>query len=233
VGRLSLLIVFPLIAFVGALSITHALRAGAGPQRPELPASTSVDVQRQIEAEEAAAADRSNCAEIRGTEYRSDGEREWFIANCVATPAPVRLAARAPNPPPVPGGEVAGERWILIDLARQEASAMIGERPLYTALATTGKGGWETPTGTFAIVARVANETMTSTSIGAEEYYVLKDVLYTQYFTTVGHAIHLNYWRPDHYFGSVRSSHGCIGLRLADAEFFWRFARQGTRVTIQ
>jgi hypothetical protein len=27
-------------------------------------------------------ADRTSCAEIRGTDYRSDSERAWFIANC-------------------------------------------------------------------------------------------------------------------------------------------------------
>jgi hypothetical protein len=27
-------------------------------------------------------ADRTNCAEIRGTDYRSDTERQWFLANC-------------------------------------------------------------------------------------------------------------------------------------------------------
>jgi hypothetical protein len=73
---------------------------------------------------------------------------------------------------------------------------------------------------------------MTSASIGAEEYYVLEDVLYTQYFTTVGHALHLNYWRSDDYFGSTRSSRA-VGMRLADAEFFWNFATVGTRVTIE
>jgi len=26
--------------------------------------------------------DRTNCAEIRGTDYRSDSERTWFLANC-------------------------------------------------------------------------------------------------------------------------------------------------------
>jgi lipoprotein-anchoring transpeptidase ErfK/SrfK len=30
----------------------------------------------------------------------------------------------------------------------------------------------------------------------------------------------------------VRSSHGCVGMRLADAEFFWDFAHVGTRVTV-
>jgi lipoprotein-anchoring transpeptidase ErfK/SrfK len=58
-------------------------------------------------------------------------------------------------------------------------------------------------------------------------------VLYTQYFTNEGHALHLNYWRPDHYFGRIPSSHGCVGMRLADAEFFWRFASIGTRIVIR
>jgi hypothetical protein len=141
--------------------------------------------------------------------------------------------SREPSvPPAIPGPELGGERWVLIDIARQEATAMIGDRPLYTVYVTTGKPGWETPKGTFHILYRVADETMTSSSIGAEEYYVLEDVLYTQYFTTEGHALHLNYWRPDYYFGEIASSHGCVGMRLSAAEFFWRFATYGTRVTI-
>lgn len=138
----------------------------------------------------------------------------------------------APNPPAIPGPEVAGERWILISIADQTTTAMIGDQPLYTALVTTGKDGWNTPTGSFRILYRVANETMTSAAIGAEEFYHLDDVLYTQYFTDRGHALHLNYWRDNWYFGRIRSSHGCVGMRLADAEFFWNFATYGTRVEI-
>ena len=147
-----------------------------------------------------------------------------------ATPTPVVPPA---NPPAIPGAEVAGERWVLVDIASQTASAMVGETSIYSALVTTGKDGWETPRGTWRIEYRVANETMTSVSIGAEEYYVLEDVLYTQYFTTKGHALHLNYWRDDYYFGSTRSSHGCVGMRLADAEFFWNFVGVGSRVVVQ
>lgn len=155
-----------------------------------------------------------------------------------ATPSPLpaetpEQSATAPDPPAIPGPQVQGERWIDVDLERHSATAMIADKPLYTALATTGKEGWETPRGTFRIMVRVPDETMTSVSIGAEEYYVLDHVLYTQYFTDRGHALHLNYWRPDDYFGRVRSSHGCVGLRLADAEFFWNFASVGTRVTIR
>lgn len=146
-----------------------------------------------------------------------------------ATPVP---AVAQPDPPAIPGSQVRGERWIDVDLEAQTTTAMIGDAPLYTALATTGKDGWETPKGTFHIMTRVPDETMTSASIAAEEYYVLDHVLYTQYFTDRGHALHLNYWRDDSYFGRVRSSHGCVGMRLADAEFFWNFATYGTRVTI-
>lgn len=146
-----------------------------------------------------------------------------------STPTP---SVPAPNPPAVPGPETVGERWIDIDLAGQSATAMIGEAPLYTALITTGKEGWETPRGEFQILYRVPDETMTSAAIGAEEYYVLDHVLYTQYFTNAGHALHLNYWREDYYFGNIPSSHGCAGMRLADAEFFWNFATLGTRVVI-
>jgi hypothetical protein len=40
--------------------------------------------------------DRTSCDEIRGTEYRSDAEREFFQANCVSGVAP-RPAARPPS----------------------------------------------------------------------------------------------------------------------------------------
>ena len=176
------------------------------------------------------APDRTSCAAIQGTSYHSDQERDWYLANCMATPEPTSTPVPLPA---IPGPQVPGERWILVDIGSQTATAMIGSAPLYTALVTTGTDDWETPTGTWEIVYRVENETMTSESIGADEYYVLEDVLYTQYFTTAGHALHLNYWRDDSYFGNTRSSHGCVGMRLADAEFFWNFASYGTRVTIQ
>ena len=188
----------------------------------------------KVTAEATPAPDRTSCSEIAGTAYRSDAEQRFYLSNCQPTPSPSTpepVVAFA-QPPAIPGSEVAGERWVLVDIANQSATAMIGQTALHTAYVTTGKEGWETPRGTFQILYRVANETMTSDSIGAEEDYVLENVLYTQYFTNVGHALHLNYWRSDSYFGNIPSSHGCVGMRLADAEFFWRFAGNGTRVTI-
>ncbi|MDP9374947.1 MAG: L,D-transpeptidase/peptidoglycan binding protein, partial [Chloroflexota bacterium] len=123
------------------------------------------------------------------------------------------------------------ERWIAVDLTNQRMHAMVGNKAVYTAVISSGKRGWETPTGTYHILRRVANETMTSESIGAEEYYRLENVLYTQYFTGDGHALHYSWWKEPGSFGRP-TSHGCVSETLADAEYFWDFARVGTRVTI-
>lgn len=123
------------------------------------------------------------------------------------------------------------ERWIEANLTTQRMYAVVGKKVVYTAVISSGKAGWETPTGTFHIIYRVENETMTSESIGAEEHYRLENVLYTQYFTNEGHALHYSWWKAPGSFG-VPTSHGCLSETLADATFFWNFATIGTRVTI-
>jgi hypothetical protein len=135
----------------------------------------------------------------------------------------------------VPGDIGADEAWAAVNLTVQAAVAMVGTEAAHVALVTTGKPGWDTPEGEFRIVRRVANETMSSAALAItdpDDQYYLTDVLYTQYFTWAGHALHLNYWRPDRVFGAERTSHGCVGMRLADAEFFWHHLRLGSRVVI-
>ena len=148
-----------------------------------------------------------------------------------STPTPTLTPTSTPGiinlPPPGPG-----EHWVRVDLSDQTAQGMVGNDVYYTALVTTGKDGWESPVGEFRILYRVPDETMTSASIGAEEYYVLDHVLFTQYFTNQGNALHLNYWRPESVFGHERTSHGCVGMRYADAEFFWNFVGVGSRVVV-
>lgn len=127
------------------------------------------------------------------------------------------------------------EQWVDVNLTEQAAVGMIGREWTHVALVTTGKPGWETPEGEFRILRRVANETMTSAALGItdpSDQYLLTGVLYTQYFTYAGDALHLNYWRPDEVFGRERTSHGCVGMRLPDAEFFWRHLGIGSRVMV-
>lgn len=154
------------------------------------------------------------------------------LATATASPRAEQNTSRIPNIAALPPGE----RWVYVSLNTQRATAMVGDTPVYTALGTTGKTGFPTPRGQFKIVKRVYNETMDSLSIGlprdSPEGYYLKDVLFTQYFDWEGDALHLNYWQPESVFGRTPTSHGCVGLRYADAEFFWNFLTFGSRVVV-
>jgi lipoprotein-anchoring transpeptidase ErfK/SrfK len=132
--------------------------------------------------------------------------------------------------------DAAQGRWIDVDLSNQTASAMSGNTVVFSALVSTGAPGRETPTGTFQILNRVANETMDSATIGIPHgtpgSYHVSNVLYTQYFTSGGAALHGNWWAAPGTFGRVATSHGCVGMSNADAAAFWRFATYGTPVVI-
>ncbi|HEX2171774.1 MAG TPA: L,D-transpeptidase [Dehalococcoidia bacterium] len=166
-----------------------------------------------------------------------------------ATPVPTRtpvpppaatVAPRAQEPDlsvmPDINALPAGQRWVYVSLTTQRATAMVDDTPVYTALVTTGKPGFPTPRGRFNIVRRVYNETMDSLTIGlprdSPEGYYLKDILFTQYFDWQGDALHLNYWQSESVFGRTPTSHGCVGMRYADAEFFWYFLSLGSPVVI-
>lgn len=126
-----------------------------------------------------------------------------------------------------------GERWVDVNLTTQTLRAMVGERAVLVAPVTTGVGSWATPEGSFRLHLRVENERMTSVQAGiTTDYYDVSRVLFTQYFTPVGHALHLNYWRPEHVFGREPTSHGCVGILLHDAQYLWLFAVPHMRVEV-
>ena len=142
------------------------------------------------------------------------------------------LGRSAPvQPPPLPPQAPKIGRWIDIHLTQQLLVAYEGQRAMRTVVITSGKPGWETPEGFYKINTRVANETMDSGAIGAEEFYKLEDVLFTQYFTDRGHALHFAWWKTKETIGRP-GSHGCINLLLDDARFLWEWADIGTGINI-
>ena len=134
-------------------------------------------------------------------------------------------------PTAVPPDAPVWGKWIDVSLIQQLLTAYDGTIPVRTVEVTTGMAGWETPPGLFSIIHRVANETMTSGAIGAENHYRLDDVLFTQYFTDFGHALHFAWWRTKETIGRP-GSHGCINLLLDDARFLWDWADLGTPIYI-
>ncbi|MCA9879485.1 MAG: L,D-transpeptidase family protein [Thermomicrobiales bacterium] len=134
-------------------------------------------------------------------------------------------------PTPIPADAPTWGQWLDINLTQQLMTVYDGATPLRTIVVTTGMAGWETPPGYFTIVSRVANETMTSGAIGAENFYRLDDVLFTQYFTDYGHALHFAWWRTKETIGRP-GSHGCINMLLDDSRFIWDWATIGTPILI-
>jgi lipoprotein-anchoring transpeptidase ErfK/SrfK len=128
------------------------------------------------------------------------------------------------------------EHWVDVNLSQEVTVAMDGSTPVRVIYVTTGMPGWETPTGTYHVINRVEDETMKSSSLGipidSPDGYDLEHVMYTQYFTNMGHALHDNYWRPTSVFGSQATSHGCVGMQIDDAHFLWNFLSYGSRIVI-
>ncbi|MBI3970450.1 MAG: L,D-transpeptidase family protein [Chloroflexi bacterium] len=147
---------------------------------------------------------------------------------------PVRV--QSPPEPPKTNLGAGGARWIDVNLSLQIVTAYEGDRSVYMAPTTSGRPGWETPTGIFRIQRRVQNETMIGSTLLRLDTleipdYRLENVKWTQYFTNGGAAIHTNYWRPTGLFG-MPSSHGCLGMLEEHAKWYWNWARVGTPLLI-
>ncbi len=121
-------------------------------------------------------------------------------------------------------------RWIDVNLALpQHLLAMQGDLPIFRDLVTAGVQGRTKP-GFYRIMRRVYNETMDSRTVpNATRTYLLKDVLYTQYFYGDGSAIHYNWWAST---WGAPGSQGCLGMRMDGAKFMWEWAGIDTPLTI-
>ncbi|MDQ6669329.1 MAG: L,D-transpeptidase family protein [Chloroflexota bacterium] len=143
------------------------------------------------------------------------------------------LAAASVRLPRTPPRTFTG-RWLDADLSEPAmVTAYDGNRIALSTLAIKGTIANQTPTGTFTIQRRVADEIMDSGTLGVPANgpggYHLEHVLFTQYFSSDGASIHYNYWSSN--FG-YSGSHGCLGLDRTDSEFLWNWASIGTPVSI-
>lgn len=63
--------------------VVYAILDDGGNGPPSIPPGQSTAVaQQQTPGVPTRLPDRTDCAAIRNTEYRSDAERRWFLANC-------------------------------------------------------------------------------------------------------------------------------------------------------
>ncbi len=140
---------------------------------------------------------------------------------------PAGGSAATPVTPPA-GAYATGTRRIEVDLSAQWMYAYAGDTLVWSSGVSTGRDGWNTPTGTFAIYAKHPIQDMQG-SIGGETWYVpgVPSVMYI----FGGVALHGTYWHNA--FGSgARLSHGCINLPLDVAAGLYDWAPMGTPVWV-
>jgi lipoprotein-anchoring transpeptidase ErfK/SrfK len=131
---------------------------------------------------------------------------------------------------PGPGRWQIAEKEVVVSLWAQRLWAYEGEQPILATFVSTGTAETPevaTPVGQFRILVKLPMETMSGTVNG--EPYQVEDVPYVMYFTDEGHALHGTYWHNN--FGAPMS-HGCVNLPMDVAEWMFRWAPEGTAVTI-
>lgn len=134
------------------------------------------------------------------------------------------------KPGPTYGEYVAGggEVWVDINLSWQYMTIYQGNNILLELYVSTGRDGWDTPTGTFYVNRMLVSDTMIGNNIQGESWYV-PDVPHAMYFTNNGHAIHGTYWHNN--FGT-RLSHGCVNMPEWAAAYLYSIAYVGMRIEI-
>lgn len=110
------------------------------------------------------------------------------------------------------------DKWVHVDLSSQTLVAYEGDRPVFATLVSSGREGFETPTGTFRIQSKHVSATMDDTA-SATEAYSIEDVPWTMYFEG-SFALHAALWHDQ--FGRPRS-HGCVNLAPADARWLFQW----------
>lgn len=129
-------------------------------------------------------------------------------------------------PAPKPGGgaapaPVAG-RWIDINLSAQRLTAYQGQTAVFSTLISSGVAGRRTPTGRFAVRTKIPSQRMVGPG------YNLPGVPWVMYFVGAN-AIHGTYWHNN--FGRPMS-HGCVNMRIPDAQWLYNWASIGTPVVV-
>ncbi len=147
---------------------------------------------------------------IRNANLIYTGQR--LVISGASSPAP------APQPAPAPS---AG-RWIDINLSQQRLTAYQGQTLVLSTLISSGIAGRNTPTGRFAVRTKIPAQRMTGPG------YNLPNVPWVMYFAGAN-AIHGAYWHNN--FGRPMS-HGCVNMRISEAQWLYNWASIGTPVVV-
>lgn len=132
---------------------------------------------------------------------------------------------------PTDAKNVKVKKKITVDIKNFSLKYYFDDKLLGSAIVSTGRRGWLTPTGNFTVLDKVPSK-----NYGGGPYsFYYPNTKWNLHFTTgnnkLRYFIHGAYWHND--FGKKNVSSGCVNVRYADMEPLYRFAQVGTKIEIK
>lgn len=154
-----------------------------------------------------------------------DNNTVGFFEGHTITPPKIDLAHENTAPAVLGASTPSGEKHIYVDLSAQKLYAYQGDNIVMETLIASGK--WDpTPVGNFQIWEKLRATRMAGGE-GADAYD-LPNVPYVMYFYQ-DYGLHGAYWHNN--FGH-KMSHGCVNMRIVDAQEIFNWADVGTPVSV-
>lgn len=168
---------------------------------------------------------------ISNLDLQIDNNEPGVFAGMNVIPPVIDLTQDNLRPKVLGESEPVGEKHIYVDLSKQKLSAYEGEKLVLETFISSGK--WApTPPGEYTIWIKVRAQKM-SGGQGAD-YYYLPNVPFVMFFyndkvsKARGFSLHGAYWHSN--FGNPMS-HGCVNMRIVDAEAIYNWADPKTKGT--
>jgi lipoprotein-anchoring transpeptidase ErfK/SrfK len=127
---------------------------------------------------------------------------------------------------------VGTSRVVEVDVPKHRLTVLEDGVAVKTIKMSAGSNEFPTRGGTHVILSKNAKETLDSTTVGLGDSYNLPDVPWVVHFTSSGTFFHSAAWNTAN-IGVNNTSHGCVGMTVPDAEWFYNRVQVGDPVVVK
>jgi lipoprotein-anchoring transpeptidase ErfK/SrfK len=126
---------------------------------------------------------------------------------------------------------VGDKRVAVVNVPSYKMTVTVNDGESKTVPISAGSAQYATWSGTHVVYSKNASETLDSRTVGLGDSYLMKDTPSVVHMTFSGTFLHAAPWNGQ--IGAANTSHGCIGMNLNDAKWFFDNAQVGDLVKIE
>ncbi|GAA4973861.1 Ig-like domain-containing protein [Yinghuangia aomiensis] len=123
-------------------------------------------------------------------------------------------------------------RVVEVDVPNHKVKVIENGETVKTLAMSAGSDEFPTRGGTHVILGKNATETLDSQTVGLGDSYKLPDVPWVVHFTSSGTFFHSAAWNTAN-IGVDNTSHGCVGMTVEDAKWFYERVQVGDPVVVK